>query len=149
MKSKKQAKLIIELRTLIPSFKCQGCHGCCGPVPFSYWERLQAEKIAGIRYLSKDMKCPYVDRVKGCLIYEERPIICRLFGAVENKEERVSMSCLNSHCPDIKLADIQGSAIMNKYILTNPGLLRFDEELEKLCKTNNKKLVSESIHKGF
>lgn len=63
----------------IPSFKCMlGCTDCYGPVPFSEWEwsRIKDKRQA------KGLKCPYASR-QGCEIYEQRPFVCRLYGAIE------------------------------------------------------------------
>lgn len=74
-------------------------------------------------------------------------ILCRLFGAVENNANKVSMSCPSDFGPDKKLTDEQGNTIMGRYILTNPDLLRFDKGLQSIME--GKKCVSEAIHKGF
>lgn len=38
------AKVHKALYAMIPSFKCkEGCTECCGPVPFSDWERAQVK----------------------------------------------------------------------------------------------------------
>jgi len=69
-----------EARKMIPEFTCKkGCHDCCGPVPFSKeeWSRVPDKRKA------TSLTCPYVGE-KGCDIYEERPLMCRLFGAVED-----------------------------------------------------------------
>ena len=69
-----------EIRSRIPRFKCkEGCHDCCGPVPFSKeeWDRINDKREA------TSLTCPYLG-AKGCDIYEERPIMCRLFGVVED-----------------------------------------------------------------
>ena len=70
-----------KIRKSIPKFTCKpGCHACCGPVPFSKeeWKRVKDKrepaKALGCAYLGKD----------GCEIYDERPMMCRLFGVVEN-----------------------------------------------------------------
>lgn len=69
-----------EIRKKIPTFTCKkGCHDCCGPVPFSKkeWKRVKDKRKA------TSINCPYIGE-KGCDIYEERPMMCRLFGAIED-----------------------------------------------------------------
>ena len=73
----------------IPTFTCKdGCTTCCGAVPFS-----RAEKkllVAGGKWpvhkpLATDrFLCPFASSEKGCEIYELRPLLCRLFGAVSD-----------------------------------------------------------------
>ncbi len=69
-------------RTRIPSFACvPGCHDCCGPVTTSTLEmarlplKTEAEHEAALAALS----CPHLGP-DGCRVYDERPLICRLFG---------------------------------------------------------------------
>ena len=71
-------KIIKYLRKRIPTFECiPGCSDCCGPISFSKWEWAQ---ISDKREASS-LTCPYVTK-EGCVIYSQRPIMCRLFGTV-------------------------------------------------------------------
>lgn len=74
-----EANQIKKLRHLIPRvIGCApGCSACCGPVPFSKWEweHLRDKRIVP----GHGGMCPYIENEK-CAIYNERPIICRLFG---------------------------------------------------------------------
>lgn len=98
---------IFELKKIygkIPELKCvRGCTECCGDptkpikegyLPFTplFWSKIEAENIR--RYLKeKGIKervvknplepCPYIENGK-CLIYPVRPLMCRLFGVVED-----------------------------------------------------------------
>jgi Fe-S-cluster containining protein len=70
------------LRQRIPAFECvPGCHDCCGPVTASSEEmarlpfKTEAEHAAALAELS----CPHLGK-NGCQVYEERPLVCRLFG---------------------------------------------------------------------
>ncbi|GHD56564.1 YkgJ family cysteine cluster protein [Jeongeupia chitinilytica] len=76
------AQTIRFFRERIPSFECEpGCHDCCGPVTTSSEEmarlprKTRAERDAALTELS----CPHLGP-RGCQVYAERPIICRLFG---------------------------------------------------------------------
>ena len=69
-------------RTQIPSFECTpGCHDCCGPVTTS------SEEMACLPVKSEEehakalaeLSCPHLGS-NGCQVYNERPLICRLFG---------------------------------------------------------------------
>lgn len=69
-----------------------GCHDCCGPVPMSDAE---AARIATPFILEDSpfgkltplkpgcMTCAF-SSPDGCTIYENRPLACRLFGAVDH-----------------------------------------------------------------
>jgi hypothetical protein len=74
-----EGKKILELRRLIPSISgCpKGCHECCYDVEISFsfyeWSRIKDKRMA------HGGACPYLGK-NGCDIYEDRPIICRLYG---------------------------------------------------------------------
>jgi Fe-S-cluster containining protein len=73
---------IEELRRRIPTFTCiVGCHDCCGPVTASAEEvaRLPAKTEAEHEAALADLSCPHLG-ARGCEVYSERPLICRLFG---------------------------------------------------------------------
>jgi hypothetical protein len=73
---------IEDLRRRIPSFACVvGCHDCCGPVTASSEEvaRLPARTEAEHEAALAELGCPYLGP-HGCEVYDERPLICRLFG---------------------------------------------------------------------
>ena len=73
--------MIDNLRHGIPTFRCKpGCHDCCGPVPTTAAERSRMGKPPEE---SLPGHCAYATE-EGCACYEERPLMCRLFGAVEN-----------------------------------------------------------------
>ncbi|MFZ6872642.1 YkgJ family cysteine cluster protein [Undibacterium sp. Di27W] len=69
-------------RKRIPSFECvPGCHDCCGPVTTSSFEiaELPVKSDAQHEAALAELSCPYLAE-KGCEVYDDRPIICRLFG---------------------------------------------------------------------
>lgn len=107
--------------TKIPSFTCKpGCHACCGPVPFSTAER---DRVAAIRPMEQwepfvdgswipaaalqTMSCPFLTK-DGCGIYELRPTICRLFGAVDHPR----LTCPHGCGPERKLSERQSREIL-------------------------------------
>ncbi|MBD8475538.1 YkgJ family cysteine cluster protein [Pseudomonas sp. CFBP 8770] len=70
------------LREQIPSFECvPGCHDCCGPVTTSSGEmaRLPRKTAAEQEAAMARLDCVHLGP-QGCTVYEERPLICRLFG---------------------------------------------------------------------
>lgn len=89
------AQAIRYLRRRIPSFECvSGCHDCCGPVTASSTEmaRLPVKSEAVHEAALADLRCPHLG-VNGCEAYEERPLICRLFGTTP------SLPCPNGRAP--------------------------------------------------
>ena len=69
-------------RKLIPEFECvPGCHDCCGPVTTSTEEiaRFPVKSEAEHDVALANLSCPHLG-ANGCQVYEERPLICRLFG---------------------------------------------------------------------
>ena len=86
-------------RNHIPSFECEsGCHDCCGPVTTSSIEmaylpvKSEAEHEAALA----DLSCPHLGE-NGWEVYEERPLICRLFGTTP------SLVCPRGKRPDIMI----------------------------------------------
>jgi Fe-S-cluster containining protein len=75
-------KKIRFFRSHIPEFSCvPGCHDCCGPIMASTEEmsRLPLVEDAKRETALAKWDCPHLG-VSGCQVYEERPLICRLFG---------------------------------------------------------------------
>lgn len=89
----------------IPSFKCkEGCTECCGPVPFSNWEKAQVKIEPG----KEGRPCPYLSNT-GCTIYENRPFMCRLYGTVKE------MACPHGCRPTKMLNPIEARQMLAKY----------------------------------
>jgi len=117
--------------TEIPTFQCkEGCHDCCGMVPFSKdeWQRisLKAAELGVIprEILSStddtifvpDIKleetCPFMEN-DGCSIYENRPFMCRLFGATEVSH----LICPRGCKPETPLTESQTDVLMEERIM--------------------------------
>jgi Fe-S-cluster containining protein len=94
-----------ELYNQIPTFKCkERCNDCCGPIPFTKWEW---NRVSDKRE-TKGLTCPYSSK-NGCDIYEQRPLICRLYGTVKK------MQCPHGCRPIGLLSEEQEQAIMKEY----------------------------------
>ncbi|WP_122333948.1 YkgJ family cysteine cluster protein [Pseudomonas amygdali] len=86
---------ISDLRRQIPSFECvPGCHDCCGPVTTSPegMSRLPRKTAAEQDAALDELNCVHLGP-QGCTVYDERPLICRLFGTTE------SLPCPNCRRP--------------------------------------------------
>lgn len=103
----------------IPDFTCKtGCHDCCGLVPFTEAEKTRAAALRPMEQWEPFMegcwvarsalatfRCPFVT-ASGCGIYEARPMVCRLFGAVDHPD----MTCPHGCGPKRKLTETQSRA---------------------------------------
>ncbi|WP_076718996.1 YkgJ family cysteine cluster protein [Motiliproteus sp. MSK22-1] len=91
----KNDQKIRVFRERIPSFSCTpGCHDCCGPVTASSDEvaRLPTKSDEEHDQALSEFNCPYLGE-NGCEVYQERPLICRLFGTT------ASLPCPNGCGP--------------------------------------------------
>jgi Fe-S-cluster containining protein len=92
----KNSQKIRFFRKRISTFSCKpGCHDCCGPVTASSEEvfRLSEKSDQEHDEALAQLNCPYLGE-NGCEIYDERPLICRLFGTTSN------MSCPEERRPE-------------------------------------------------
>ena len=106
------------LRELIPSFECEpGCHDCCGPVTTSTEEmarlprKSQAEQEAALERLD----CVHLGP-NGCTVYEERPMICRLFGTTPR------MACPRGRGPE-PMIEPAAEQLVHQFIATTRQVL--------------------------
>lgn len=84
-------------RQRIPAFECvPGCHDCCGPVTTSTDEmaRLPEKSDEDREVALANLDCPHLGK-NGCEVYDERPLICRLFGTTPQ------LVCPNGRRPEI------------------------------------------------
>jgi len=91
----KNNRKIRFFREQIPAFSCkEGCHDCCGPVTASSDEvaRLPEKSEQEHDAALAEFNCPYLGE-QGCEVYEERPLICRLFGTTPK------LACPNDCAP--------------------------------------------------
>jgi uncharacterized protein len=68
----------------IPAINCQGlCHDSCGPIVTSVRERNRIEKAAGKPLTcGRGASCSMLTADRRCGVYEQRPMICRLWGVI-------------------------------------------------------------------
>jgi hypothetical protein len=105
-------------RQRIPAFACQpGCHDCCGPVTASSEEmaRLPVRSDAEHAHALAELSCPHLGE-NGCQVYDERPLICRLFGTTPR------LACPNGKRPD-SMIDPQVEAQIYQYFSATRQLL--------------------------
>jgi len=111
-------EIVDLLREHIPSFKCvPGCHDCCGPVTTSSEEmsRLPVKTAAEHEAALNEWNCVYLGP-NGCEVYEERPLICRVFGTTPR------MPCPEGRGPE-KMIDSKVEAQIHHYIANTRQVL--------------------------
>lgn len=101
MKPTRIEQKVRRYRNIIPVFACEsGCHACCGPVPASSWEiaQLPVKTFGADERMLAEMKqgrvvgCRFLGE-QGCTVYENRPLVCRMFGAVDNPRMKCPKGC--------------------------------------------------------
>jgi Fe-S-cluster containining protein len=102
-----------EIYDEIPDIECKGeCHESCGPIAYSDAEanRIEQSGESPPEPVSGSHRCDkLIPLVKKCSIYEDRPLICRLFGVVEG------MKCPHGCKPEGGyLSDVRAFQLMRK-----------------------------------
>jgi len=131
MNFKQQARIIRELRRAIPDMQCKsGCHDCCGVVPMTFYEY----KMMGKPEMTPDnwTTCPHLGK-SGCSNYNERPLICRLYGTVKREPPKIielaadiklfnieRLHCPHGCVPQYPLDWTVAASITNKYLNLKP-----------------------------
>jgi len=99
-------------RKHIPAFVCRpGCHDCCGPVTTSTEEmaRLPVKSEAKHEAALAELSCPHLGS-NGCQVYEERPLICRLFGTTPR------LACPNGNRPAVMIDPVIEKQIYSFFV---------------------------------
>jgi Fe-S-cluster containining protein len=93
----------------IPNANCKGlCQSGCTMIGFTKLEGQQMSEAAGRSpFLTDDADCGYLSEGK-CSVYDQRPAICRLYGATEK------MPCPHGCKPDRMLAETESEEILAK-----------------------------------
>ena len=92
------ADAVQALETLyaaLPRITCQRqCQEACGPVLMSRVEWLRVLRHPrGRKTMQADLTCPML-RDGGCAVYQIRPLICRLYGLMEDPRMRCPFGCV-------------------------------------------------------
>lgn len=105
----------------------RACGQCCGPVPWSpaELERVEGRIPAGtvrvpapgtpghtvLVHPLQPRSCPMLGPDKACTVYEARPLMCRMFGAVEADNMRCPLGAKAKR----PLSDAQGHRLADRY----------------------------------
>lgn len=100
-----------------------GCTDCCGPVPWSAEEfaRVEADlppgarptEVFGIPSVENPAtgRCAFASPL-GCMVYDRRPFMCRLFGAAN----QAALTCPHGVRAKRPLSAAQASALTARYL---------------------------------
>lgn len=116
---KKKQKKLEALYSQIPSVEgCEpDCGGCCGPVPMVAAESVKMGLASGMLItpikmtLTHDLTCRFYEPMKGCTNYDNRPLMCRLFGATAEP----SLRCPKGASATTLLTLDETRSIMKRY----------------------------------
>jgi Fe-S-cluster containining protein len=121
----------VDVYDAIPSVPCQGlCIDSCGPIAMSREEdrRLRArgvevpaiaDAVAAIER-GENYYCPAL-RDGRCGVYEDRPAICRLWGATE------SMPCPHGCTPGRRLTQAESHELLRRAAVAGGGMVEHFE----------------------
>lgn len=96
-------KALDDLYKLVPAVECRGkCQQACGPIDMSTAEHRRIVNLGVIIPRATQAKsvndlamtCPALTMLGTCRVYQVRPMICRLWGAIE------SMACPHGCRPE-------------------------------------------------
>jgi hypothetical protein len=112
MSTRAHRRALDRLYAKIPAFACRpGCTDCCGPVVAGVVERERAPQLlesVAAAVAGGCASCPY-GAGGSCEIYDDRPVICRIYGTVED------LRCPHGCGPDRLLSAAQGRALLADY----------------------------------
>ena len=96
------AAALAKLYESLPRVECRGlCHDSCGPIGMTTIEQAQMEDAHGgplpphmpAPDAIQAIRCPLLTADKRCSIYRARPLICRLWGVVDDDLMRCPHGC--------------------------------------------------------
>lgn len=85
MKVDRRAEAMEKLYAELPSIDCQElCGDCCSFIGMTRMEQGRITQIGGPVINIWDIPCPALSFTGRCTVYARRPLICRLYGVVED-----------------------------------------------------------------
>ncbi len=88
--TRRSHRAIERIYSRVPEVGCKGlCQQACGPIAMTRLEADRIEAFLGhpIGEVDDELACPLLTENGRCSVYALRPLICRIYGAVE------SLSC--------------------------------------------------------
>lgn len=109
----------------LPQIACRGlCHGSCGPIVMQKLEMERMIQSVGFVPAQKSVHCPMLTPAGRCMAYQERPMICRLWGLT--KKMRCPFGCQ----PTRWLTDIESGAFLREIERVAGAVTGFDGALD-------------------
>jgi Fe-S-cluster containining protein len=110
-----------DLYAAIPPTACKGLcwESCIAGVRAHPDEHERMRKLAENRPTVAKVghgQCRYLTLERRCSVYEARPLICRLYGAIENSQ----IGCEHGCC-DEPLVEAESFELMKAYVLLRSG----------------------------
>lgn len=99
-----------KIYSQVPRLQCKGhCHIYCTVIPTHPAEAENIiEKHGAVPLPTKDkLRCSYLGEDKRCQIYEDRPLICRLWGAVRKMKCEWGCSPIGGYLSEGKSSKLQ------------------------------------------
>lgn len=107
-----------DIYKMIPKFECKkGCSACCGIVPIIPQEAKNLNLKKAFVLPFSGLTCKYSCK-EGCKVYEDRPLLCRLYGVVHK------MPCTCGGKPERMLSLEEEDKIMSAYKLLGNGMIK-------------------------
>jgi len=95
MSDQRRYRALDRLYAQVPSAHCKGLCGpkVCGPIPCTDLEKQRIVEQTGPKAMLDGPTCPWLDAGGRCTVYAIRPLICRLWGAVDESRMRCMFGC--------------------------------------------------------
>ncbi|MSP21613.1 MAG: YkgJ family cysteine cluster protein [Dehalococcoidia bacterium] len=81
----------------LPHLECRGlCADSCGAISMGYHEARRLERLTGepLRLMATlEESCPYLEAER-CTVYDARPLVCRVWGMVDQPDLRCQYGCV-------------------------------------------------------
>lgn len=107
------ASKLADLYARVPRINCKGlCFECCGPIHAHAEEVKIMERKSGLdlAFDGKTGQCSLLNNQNQCAVYRDRPLVCRLWGVVED------MPCPHGCQPERMLTKMEGMMLMARQI---------------------------------
>lgn len=96
--------------------KCQMCNACCNDTENFTITRMEFERLRGKEYFNPESKgtCVFLSD-KGCSVYEDRPIECRIYNVIDDRIFVHSLKVDEETLPERELAIREAVYTLLKY----------------------------------
>jgi Fe-S-cluster containining protein len=115
-------KTLQDIYNSMPTIECQGlCQECCGPIavlPAELQKITESKQsVPTIKVVSEwgNLTCSALNDKGRCSIYENRPMICRLYGLVQ------AMACPYGCKPSRWVSDREAAILIERVRKLKPG----------------------------